>query len=160
MYTHSYLLPGFKPRNYVKNYNMSDTYILIHTVWSTNKQKLQLTPAIRPVVFSHIVENAQKRSIEIVYINGYADHLHLLIRLHPTQNLAQVIHNIKGESSNWINSQHLTTDHFEWQEGYSAISISPSKKRIVKKLFVNHESKHEKMSFLQEVKLLKKDLLD
>jgi len=136
---------------------MSDTYLLIHAAWSTNNQKPQLNVNIRPEVFLHIAENAKKRAIEILDINGSADHLHVIIRLHPTQNLALVIHDIKGESANWINGKRLTNEYFGWQEGYVAVSISPSNKMVVKKYFVNHEAKHEKITFLEEVRFLRKD---
>ena len=138
---------------------MSETKLLIHVLWSTKNQKKCLNKEILDQILFHIIETAKSNSIQIYELNGCADHLHALIRLHSTQSLAQVIHNIKGEVSNWINTQKLTKEVFEWQEGYNAVSISPSCKAMLKKYFRKHELKHVTLSYLQEVRLLKRDLL-
>jgi REP element-mobilizing transposase RayT len=52
--------------------------------------------------------NAGKNNIRIYCINGFKDHVHLLINLHPVQNLADVVHRIKGDSSHWINKNRIT----------------------------------------------------
>ena len=103
---------------------MSVTKLIIHAAWSTNHRKNQLSDAIRKEVCQHIIENAKSRSIKIAEIIVLADHIHLLIKIHATQNLSQLIHNIKGESSNWINTLKLTRFPFEWQEGYLAETVS------------------------------------
>jgi putative transposase len=135
---------------------MSETILFIHSAWSTNHCKNQIPAEIRKEVSSHIIENAKNRSIEIIKIKILADHIHTLIRLHPTQNLSQLMHNIKGESSNWINTFRLTPFHFEWQKGYTAVTVSPSCKKLVIEYLSGHELLHATMTFPEEVRLLKK----
>lgn len=138
---------------------MSETKLFIHTTWSTNNRKVQLADEIRKEVCLHIFENAKKRSIEINTIVGLTDHIHVLIKLHPTQNLSRLIHDIKGESSNWINTLKLAPIPFQWQEGYFAMTVSPSDIMPVKKYFLNQELQHQNMTFFEEIKLLKLDKL-
>ena len=59
-------------------------------------------------------------------INGVKDHIHLLIGLRPHQSLADLVQDIKGSSSKWINEQNFIKTKFAWQEGYGAFSYSHS----------------------------------
>ncbi len=138
---------------------MSESTLLIHAIWSTLNQKPQLNKKIQTEVIEHVIQNAKKRSIEIYAVCGGIDHLHVIIRLHSSQSLSQVIHNIKGEVSFWINTQNFTKEPFQWQEGFNAASLSPSNKRKMKKYLYNHKLIHENMTYLQEVRMLKMDKL-
>jgi REP element-mobilizing transposase RayT len=50
------------------------------------------------------------------------DHIHLLIGLRPIQSLSDLMQDIKGSSSKWINQNRLVRGRFSWQEGYGAFS--------------------------------------
>jgi len=69
--------------------------------------------------------------------------------------LAKAMQLIKGGSSKWCN-QNLKTE-FAWQEGYSAVSVSPSHKEAVIRYIANQEKHHAKQTFEDELlELLKK----
>jgi putative transposase len=138
---------------------MSETILFIHSAWSTKHCINQIPDEIRKEVSSHIIENARNRSIEIIKIKILADHIHTLIKVHPTQNISQLIHNIKGESSNWINTSILISLPFAWQEGYTAVTVSPTEKKFVIEYLSGQELMHQKMTFPEEIRLLKMDKL-
>jgi putative transposase len=48
-------------------------------------------------------------------INGVPDHIHLLFLLSPKRSVSEVMKQIKGSSSHWINSEKLTKEKFEWK---------------------------------------------
>jgi REP element-mobilizing transposase RayT len=52
--------------------------------------------------------NAGQRGINLDFINGYFDHVHILIALKSVQRISDIVHDIKGESSHWINKTGLT----------------------------------------------------
>lgn len=54
----------------------------------------------------------------MLIINGVEDHLHLLVGVRPAQSLSDLMQNVKGGSSKWINDNQLVPGRFEWQEGY------------------------------------------
>jgi len=62
--------------------------------------------------------NAQEKQIHVDFINGYVDHVHLLISLNADQTIAKTVQLIKGESSFWINKNNLCSEKFEWQGDY------------------------------------------
>jgi REP element-mobilizing transposase RayT len=79
--------------------------------------------------------------------------LHCLISLHPTQNIADIIKSIKGESSRWINQQGWFNGEFEWQDGYGAISISPQHYERTIKYIYNQELHHASSNLDDELKI-------
>ncbi len=124
--------------------------IWIHLVWATKKREPVLDKSIRQKVFTHIRENARTKDIHIDFINGYTDHVHVLLSLNSDQTIAKVMQLIKGESSCWINKYKLTAQKFEWQDDYFAVSVSESGVHKVREYIKNQEQHHAKKTFQQE----------
>jgi REP element-mobilizing transposase RayT len=124
--------------------------IWIHLIWTTKNHKSYLQKEIRPKIFSHIRENASKKSIHLDFINGYREHVHTLISLKSDQTIAKVAQMIKGESSFWINKNNLTNFQFAWQEEYIALSISDSMVNRVRNYIKKQESHHRIKTFAEE----------
>lgn len=129
---------------------MPFTRIAIHLVWSTKNREKLISKELKPILLSHIKENAQNKSIIIDSINCVSDHIHLLIFLKPSQKLSDVLMLIKGESSFWINKNKLTKTKFEWQDEYFANSVSESNIEKVRKYIKDQEAHHKKKSFMDE----------
>lgn len=83
------------------------------------------------------------------------DHLHILFGLRPTQSLSDLMQDVKGDSSRWINEKKFIKGRFSWQEGYGAFSYSKSHVSSVIKYIQNQEIHHRRISFLDEyIKML------
>ena len=80
------------------------------------------------------------------------DHVHLLFGMRPTQSLSELMQDIKGDSSKWINEKRYLKGKFSWQEGYGAFSYSKSHVSKVIKYIENQEEHHKKKSFIEEYK--------
>lgn len=124
--------------------------IWVHLVWATKKRAPLLTQNIRQQVFSHIRENAKAKGIHVDFVNGYTDHVHLLISMDAEQHIAKLVRLIKGESSFWINKNKLCPEKFEWQDDYFAVSVSESGINKVREYIKNQEEHHKKKTFKQE----------
>ncbi|HCI69523.1 MAG TPA: transposase, partial [Balneola sp.] len=83
-----------------------------------------LSKSFRFELFNHIKDYSSENEIDLDIINGIEDHVHCLFRLKSSQNPAEVIKLIKGESSFWINKNVILDDKFEWQVGYGVFSVS------------------------------------
>jgi putative transposase len=104
---------------------MSHTYTsnFVHCIFST-KQRAAIIPADRKDhLWAYLLGIARNMKIKTLAIGGTSHHLHLLIALPSTMNLAKVVCDMKANSSKWLNEAGL---HFAWQEGYGAFSVSPS----------------------------------
>ncbi|MGQ0828417.1 MAG: IS200/IS605 family transposase [Bacteroidota bacterium] len=129
---------------------MPYTKVMIHFIWSTKDREPIITPALRPLLLSHIKENSKTKSIFIDRLNCVKDHIHLLISLGTEQTISKVAMLIKGESSFWVNKQRLTKQKFEWQDEYIALSVSGSAIDKVRQYIDNQEEHHKKKTFIQE----------
>lgn len=89
-------------------------------------------------------------------VNGVEDHLHLLIQMHPAQNLLQVMNALKSEAANWINHSNLLTEPFEWQDGFAAYSVSPSGVKQVADFIGKQEEYHKSKSLESELEVFDK----
>lgn len=130
---------------------MAYTRVWIHFVWSTKYRNPVLTDDVRKIIFYHIKANARKKGIQIDCINGYTDHVHCLIALKPLQTMAQIMHDIKGESAFWTNEIKLIkNEKLVWQRTYFAISVSESNVNTVRKYIWNQEKHHKKKTSKEE----------
>ncbi len=135
---------------------MSYTKIWLHCVWSTKNRDCLIPFSFRPDLLKHFRENAATKKIQLDYINAQENHVHALINLGKEQNVADLMHLLKGESSFWINKQKILPYHFEWQDDYFALSISHSHVDRVRHYIKNQDEHHKKMTWEQEVVLFLK----
>lgn len=106
--------------------------------------------SIRPQIFAHIKENAAVQNIHVDFVNGHLEHVHCLISLKSTQNIATVSQLLKGESSHWVNKNKLCSEKLEWQDDYFAVSVSQSGVVRVRDYIKNQEEHHKKKTFKEE----------
>lgn len=88
----------------------------------------------------------------MIIINGVSDHVHIVIGMRPVQSVSDLLQDIKGSSSKWINDKKLVKGKFQWQEGYGAFSYSKSALPKLIDYVKNQEAHHQKKTFLQEYK--------
>lgn len=88
----------------------------------------------------------------MIIINGMPDHLHIAIGMRPNQSLSDLLQDIKGSSSKWINDNKLVQGKFQWQEGYGAFSYNKSSLPKLIEYVKNQKLHHQKKPFLQEYK--------
>jgi REP element-mobilizing transposase RayT len=118
---------------------------LVHCVFSTkNRVNLIHEP---DAVGRYIVGIARSLHISTLAFGGTANYLHLLIAVAPALALAEVMKNLKGNSSRWMNE---TRRGFAWQEGYGGFSVSPSQRDVVIRYIEGQEAHHRKWTYEQE----------
>ena len=85
-------------------------------------------------------------------IGGVEDHVHLLASLRPVHCIADVLRDLKKDSSSWM--KEYFDCRFAWQEGYAAFTVSPSATNSVRNYIANQEEHHRKSPFVDELKEL------
>ncbi len=124
--------------------------IWIHVIWGTKRREKIITRNLKPQLMKHIQENARLKEIHIDFMNMVQDHVHLLISLRPSQSISKVVQLLKGESSHWVNQNHLVHGKFEWQDDYIALSVSESQVNRVRDYIRDQETHHRKKTFSEE----------
>ena len=131
---------------------MAHSYVsqLIHCVFSTKQRKPLITLDIQQRLYDYIGGIARKNKMVLIAAGGIADHVHLLLSLPKTLDIAHAVQLIKGGSSKWIHDTFPQHRLFEWQEGYGAFSIGIGEVERTKRYIANQESHHKKKDFKRE----------
>lgn len=107
-------------------------------------------------IYKYITGILQNKDHKMISINGMSDHVHILFGMRPSQSLSDLMKDIKGNSSKWINEKSFVKGKFSWQEGYAAFSYSKSQLPNVIKYIEEQEKHHTKRTFMEEyLELLK-----
>lgn len=130
--------------------------IWIHAVWATKDRNPLLSYKARALLFKHMRDYANDGGYDIDYINGVSDHVHCLLSLKANQSLSDALGLIKGESSYWINKNHLTEEKFSWQSEFYAASVGTVQLKNLREYIKNQEAHHRKMNFQTEMLKLEK----
>ena len=78
------------------------------------------------------------------------NHIHVFIGYKPHQLLPDLLQDIKGSSSGWINKKGFVKGKFRWQESYGAFSYSHSQIDRVVKYIKTQEQHHKNRTFREE----------
>ena len=134
----------------------SATKIWIHALFGTKDGLPLINETLENRLYTHIKYELDAMHNPIGIINGIENHIHILFLLNQGYALKDVIKNVKGESSHWINHNNLSEAKFSWQIGYTAYSVSESNFKKVETYIANQKLIHKKLSFKEEYKLLMK----
>ena len=138
---------------------MANTYTQIHLqfVFVVKFRKALIDKSFKEELYQYITGIVQSYGHKMLAINGVEDHVHVFIGMRPTQSISDLMQDIKGSSSKWINEKKFLKVKFEWQEGYGAISYSKSHVQNVINYVKNQEKHHAKQTFRDEyIEFLKK----
>jgi putative transposase len=94
-------------------------------------------------LFAYLGGIVREMQATALIINGTADHVHMLVRMRPSQSVAEIARVAKANSSRWIHSNRQAG--FAWQAGYGAFSVSESNVPAVTKYTATqgeHQTKH------------------
>ncbi|WP_093114265.1 IS200/IS605 family transposase [Salinimicrobium catena] len=131
---------------------MPNTYTQIHIqfIFAVKYRESLIKQEWKDRLYQYITGIVQRNGHKMIIINGMADHLHILVGMRPNQSISDLLQDIKGSSSKWINEQKLTNKKFAWQEGYGAFSYSKQQIPRIISYIANQEEHHLKRSFRKE----------
>lgn len=131
---------------------MANTYtqVHIHFVFSVKYREGVIGASWKEELYKYISGIIKANKHKLLAINGMPDHVHILIGMRPTQSVSDLMQDVKGNSSKWINEKKFLKSKFEWQEGYGAFSYSKSQLNSVISYINNQETHHKKISFRDE----------
>ena len=138
---------------------MGNAYTQIHiqAVFAVQNRDCIIGKAWKSDLYKYITGIIQNHNHKVLAINGMPDHVHVFFGMRPTQSLSDLMQDIKGDSSKWINQRGFVKGKFSWQEGYGAFSYSKSHVDSVIDYIKNQEEHHRKKSFIEEYHTLLKE---
>jgi putative transposase len=117
---------------------MASTHLSLHyhLVFSTKNREPWLSPTHRQRVHEYIGGILRNMDGVAHAVGGTGDHIHIAAGLRATHCLADVMREVKSESSRWIHEE-LRLAGFAWQEGYGAFTFAAPDLEAVRSYVLN-----------------------
>ena len=133
---------------------MANTYTQIHiqAVFAVQNRDCVIHKKWKDELYKYISGIIKNQNHKLLAINGMPDHIHVVFGMRPIQSLSDLLQDIKGSSSKWINDKGYVKGKFSWQEGYGAFSYSKSQLSRVITYIENQEQHHKEITFIEEYK--------
>jgi REP element-mobilizing transposase RayT len=131
---------------------MSDSYtnLLYHVVFSTKERRPLITASCQLELYDYIGGTVRALGGISLALNGTEDHVHLLTKLRPDRAVSDVLRDLKSNASGWMRDLFPELQHFSWQRGYGAFSVSQSQVKEVRRYIQRQKEHHRKISFREE----------
>jgi len=115
---------------------MANTYhqIYLQTVFAVKYRNAMLDKSWRPKLQAVIGNLINETGCKTIIVNGVEDHMHCFIGLRPAVSVSELMKTVKAKSSLYINNHSLTSQRFEWQEGFGVFSYHQSMIDIIYKI--------------------------
>ena len=137
---------------------MTNTYhqIYLQFVFAVKYRNAVINKSWHHTLFGVIGNLINETNCETIIVNGAEDHVHCFVGLKPVVSVSELMKTVKAKSSKYINENSLTTERFEWQEGYGVFSYSRSQIDSIYNYIQNQEAHHQKQTFKDEYLLFLK----
>ena len=133
--------------------SLAQTYV--HIVFSTKHRVGYLeNPALRERTHAYLAGTCANLDSPSLVVGGPEDHVHVLCSLSRKRALADLVRELKRESSKWVKEQAPGCADFHWQGGYGAFSVSPGHIGALREYISAQEAHHKKESFQEEFRRL------
>jgi REP element-mobilizing transposase RayT len=131
---------------------MGSTYhsVHVHVIFTCKDRRPLITPDIQSRIYKYLAGICRKRNCHLVEGGGVDNHVHLLIGLSMTNAIADLLRDVKANSSRWVH-ETWPKQEFGWQDGYAAFSVSVSMIARTRKYIRNQEEHHKKHSLEDEL---------
>src|SRR5688572_26279294 len=137
---------------------MPNTYTQIHiqAIFAVKFRAALLGDSWRTEFHKYVSGIVNNQGHKMISINSVSDHVHLVFGMRPAQALSDLMQDIKGDSSRWINLKRFVPVRFEWQQSFAAFSYSKDEITKVVTYIENQQQHHKKEKFLDEYRRMLK----
>ena len=134
---------------------MSAVNAIYHIVFNTYRREMTLPLGISDELYKYIAGIVNNNNSILYGINGIENHIHLLINLHPSVCLSDMIRDIKSSTSKWIAARpNLFPDFNGWGKEYGAFTYALRDREMVCNYIKNQRAHHKREPFEKEFEKL------
>ena len=128
------------------------TQILYQIVFGSKNYTPFLNQHNQDVLYTYMAGICVKKKCKPYRIGGHSNHIHMIVCLHPAQNLASLIRDVKSASHHMmINKPELFSLFPGWQTGYGGFTYSYSSRKHLIKYVEGQEEHHRKVNYREEL---------
>lgn len=133
--------------------------IWIHTFFGIKDHMPLIKDSFKKKLEQRISNKLKKEfKSNVQNIKTLENHIHILFMINPIFSLSDILKNIKGESSHWVNFNRFLEAKFAWQKSYVALSVSESQLNNVDNYISEQDLFHKKFTFQEEIEMLLKKI--
>lgn len=125
--------------------------LYVHLVFSTKNRRAWIDESWAPQLYEYFSGILRGQGNHLLLAGGVEDHVHLLISMSRQITFADLVRDLKANSSKWIRETKPDCTDFGWQAGYSAFSVSQSGLNDVRRYIDHQKQHHQKQSFQEEL---------
>ena len=124
--------------------------IYLHIVFHIKTTSPVVDDEHLPRIHSYIGQLVNLTGCQVVRVGGVGDHVHFVCLLSRNESVSHLVEEVKRNSSRWIKTLSARYEHFAWQGGYAAFSVSQSVVDKTIEYVNNQQEHHKKVSFRDE----------
>lgn len=124
--------------------SQSFTKLWIHAIWATKNRQELIGFSIEKQLYDFIWQELSELGCPVRIINGMPDHVHVLFLQNPQKTISDIVKQIKGSSSHFMNRGEFILEKFAWQTGFAVFSVSESQLEAVYNYIKNQKQHHLK----------------
>ena len=131
---------------------MANTYyqLYVQLIFSVKNRYCLINESCREEIQKYITGIIANNGCVSLAIYANPDHVHILTSIKPNILVSNLVRDIKGSTSRFINEKRFSSYHFQWQEGYGAFTYSQSQMESVRQYIFNQPEHHRKNTFKEE----------
>ncbi len=134
---------------------MSYTRNIYHIIFRTKESVPSLCIENEKQLYRYIWGVIKESDCILYQINGMPDHIHILLELHPSISIAELVQKIKVYSHHWIDkNKDLFPDFACWSIGYCALTYAERDKEMIINYIKKQKEHHQSQQFADEIKWL------
>ena len=124
--------------------------ILVHLIFSTKHRQPFITEDIEKELHPYLATIFKRLKSPSLAIGSADDHTHCLFSLSRTIRIADLVEELKADTSGWIETKGDEFRNFYWQRGYGAFSIGQSQVPALKRYIARQRIHHQRVTFQDE----------
>jgi len=122
--------------------------IYLHVIFSTKDRRADILPRYKEELHDYFGGTLNAIGCQSIIVGGMADHIHMLFCLSRTKSIADVVKEVKANTTKWYKEK--VGCEFAWQRGYAAFSVSQSRVEDARNYIARQEEHHRRRTFQGE----------
>lgn len=114
-----------------------------HLVWTTKGRQPFIPPKVELRLYSYLSNKAMELGVRVYAINGWTEHVHMIVGIPPKHAVAYVVKSLKGASAFDLNHTVELSNRFQWQRGYGALSLGETQRPTAVAYVENQKQHHQ-----------------
>jgi len=122
----------------------------VHFVFSTKDRAALIKPDMRSRLTEYVGGVCRTSRCALVAASMMPDHAHLLVRMHGSVSMSDLLREVKCRSSAFVREAFAGREWGGWQNGYGGFAVSRSGLDAVEAYIAGQEEHHRRMTFQEE----------